>query len=130
MAFFRNTSRTLLGSALLFAGVSHLSFAREAFRAQVPKSLTDNVPVSEDEVVVASGFVEMALGALLLLVKRRWVGTLAAFFFVAVFPGNIAQLVNRRSAFGLDTNDKRLLRLLGQPLLIAAALYGRPKRRA
>ncbi|RKR75573.1 DoxX family protein [Frondihabitans australicus] len=126
----RTLARLALGAVLVFAGVSHLSFARQAFRAQVPKSLTDNLPVSEDDVVVASGVAEIGLGGLLLLVNRRWVGTLAAVFFVAVFPGNIAQLVNRRTAFGLDTNDRRLLRLLGQPLLVAVALAGRPKKRS
>jgi hypothetical protein len=47
---------------------------------------------------------------------------LAATFFVAFFPGNIIQLVEHRDAFVLDTDRKRALRLLGQPVLGAWAL--------
>ncbi|AMM19700.1 hypothetical protein AX769_05495 [Frondihabitans sp. PAMC 28766] len=129
MSLLRTPARLLLGGTLVFAGVSHLTIARQTFRAQVPKSLTDNVPVSEDQVVLASGLAEITLGTLLWAVPRRWVGTFAALFFIGVFPGNIAQLVNRRDGFGLDTNDKRLLRLLGQPLLVGWALFSRPRKR-
>ena len=41
--------RTLLGAMLVYTGVGHLSFMREAFAAQVP----DVLPFSEDFVVVA-----------------------------------------------------------------------------
>lgn len=125
----KTSVRLVLGGALVFAGVSHLSFARKDFRAQVPKTLTENAPVTEDQVVLASGLVEITLGTLLWAVPRRGVGTLVALFFAAVFPGNIAQLVNRRDGFGLDTDDKRRLRLLGQPLLVALSLWSRPRRR-
>ncbi len=54
--------RTLLGAALTFAGVGHLTNQREEFRAQVPAW----VPVSEDFVVLASGVVEIALGLALI----------------------------------------------------------------
>jgi uncharacterized membrane protein len=129
MSLLKTPARLLLGATLVFAGVSHFTIARKDFRAQVPKSLTDNLNVTEDQVVLASGVAEVALGTLLWAVPRRWVGTFAALFFAAVFPGNIAQLVNRRDAFGLDTNDKRLLRLVGQPMLIGWALWSRPKKR-
>jgi uncharacterized membrane protein len=129
MSLVKTPARLLLGGTLVFAGVSHLTIAREAFRAQVPKSLTDNVDVTEDQVVLASGVAEIAIGTALWAIPRRWVGTFAALFFIAVFPGNIAQLVNRRDGFGLDSNDKRLLRLLGQPLLVGWALWSRPKKR-
>jgi uncharacterized membrane protein len=46
----------------------------------------------------------------------------AAGFFVAVFPGNVSQYVNRRSAFGLNTDGKRLARLFMQPALVYWAL--------
>jgi uncharacterized membrane protein len=42
----------------------------------------------------------------------------AATFFAAIFPGNISQYVNKRSAFGLDSDNKRLARLFFQPLLV------------
>ena len=106
---------------LVFAGVSHLTFARRDFRAQVP----DWVPLSKDETVLASGVVEIALGASLIVAdesRRDLVGKIAAAFFVAVFPGNVSQYVNRRSAFGLDTDAKRLARLFLQPVLVYWAL--------
>ncbi|MFJ3383369.1 MULTISPECIES: hypothetical protein [unclassified Curtobacterium] len=117
----RSFVRVLLGLALVFAGTSHLSFARQDFRAQVP----DFVPLDTDTTVLASGVAEVGLGSALVLAsrRRRLVGTIAALFFVAVFPGNISQWLNRRSAFGLDSDEKRIVRLFGQPLLIAAALW-------
>jgi uncharacterized membrane protein len=110
-----------LGGMLIFAGISHLTFARRAFRAQVP----DWVPLTKDQTVVASGVTEVALGASLVLAseaRRSLVGKIAASFFVAVFPGNVSQYMNRRSAFGLDTDAKRFARLFFQPALVYWAL--------
>jgi uncharacterized membrane protein len=77
-------------------------------------------------VVVVSGIVELALGAALLGTwkqpARAVVGGTAAAFFVAVFPGNIAQLTGHVDAFGLDTDAKRAIRLVFQPVLVAWAL--------
>jgi uncharacterized membrane protein len=53
------------------------------------------------------------------------IGTVAAAFFVAVFPGNIHQYRNKIDAFGLDTDRKRFIRLFGQPALVAAAWHAR-----
>ena len=49
-----------------------------------------------------------------------------------MFPGNVSQYLEEVDAFGLDTDAKRLARLFGQPLLIAAALWGAgiPQRRS
>ena len=110
-----------LGGMLVFAGISHLTFARRDFRAQVP----DWVPLGKDDTVLASGVAEIALGASLVLAdeaRRPMVGKIAAAFFVAVFPGNVSQYVNRRSAFGLDTDAKRFARLFFQPALVYWAL--------
>lgn len=117
----RSFVRVLLGLALVFAGTSHLTFARQEFRAQVPEF----VPIDEDTTVLASGVAEIGLGSALVLAsrRRRLVGTVVALFFVAVFPGNIAQWLNRRDGFGLDSDEKRIARLFGQPLLVAAALW-------
>lgn len=117
----RRIARTLLGGALVFAGASHLTFARQAFRAQVPEW----VPLPKDDTVVWSGLLEIALGSTLVLANEKHeeaVGKVAAGFFAAVFPGNISQYVNRRNAFGLDTDGKRLARLFFQPVLIYWAL--------
>ncbi len=114
-------ARAALGGVLVFAGTSHLTFARRAFRAQVP----DWVPFNRDQTVVASGLAEIALGASLVFVNepnQALAGKIAAAFFVAVFPGNLSQYVNRRSAFGLDTDQKRFARLFFQPALIYWAL--------
>ena len=113
--------RLLLGAALLFAGTSHLTWARTEFQAQVPRWL----PFSPDLVVVASGFVEIALGAALVALPRHrtLVGWIVAAFFVAIFPGNISQYTNRIDGFGLDTDRARAIRLLFQPVLVAWALW-------
>jgi uncharacterized membrane protein len=110
---------------MVFAGISHLFWARKEFQAQVPDWTTEVVPVDTDTVVVASGVVEILLGASLVAfpAQRRRAGTLLALFFAAVFPGNIAQFTYRRDGFGLDTDVKRLVRLFFQPVLIAWALW-------
>jgi len=114
-------ARVLLGAGLIFAGISHLTFARKAFQAQVP----DWVPLKKDDTVVYSGIVEIALGSALALApekQKEAVGKIAAAFFTAVLPGNIAQYTHQRNSFGLNTNGKRLARLFFQPLLVWWAL--------
>ena len=117
----RTVGRWLLGAALLLAGIGHVSAQRQEFRAQVP----DWFPVDADVVVVVSGVVEIALGlALLLLARHRVVvGWVVAAFFVVIFPGNIAQLLEGTDAFGLDTDAKRFVRLFFQPVLVTWALW-------
>ena len=113
--------RIVLGSLMTLAGIGHLSFGREEFRAQVPTW----VPVPPDVTVLVSGAVEIALGvAMILMTKRKAViGLLLAAFFVAIFPGNIAQWVHHRDAFGLNSDHARFIRLFFQPVLIAWALW-------
>ena len=122
-------ARLGLGVMMSVAGTSHLTFAREDFQTQVP----DWFPVDKDAVVLASGVVEIAFGAALLTLPRRRarMGSALAVFYAAIFPGNISQYAERHDAFGLDTDAKRLMRLFGQPALIAAALGsdGLPRRR-
>jgi uncharacterized membrane protein len=62
---------------------------------------------------------------LILAGRRRapLVGLVAAGFFVAVFPGNVAQWREGTDAFGLDTDAKRFARLWFQPVLVAWALW-------
>ena len=117
----RRVGRVVLGLLMILAGVGHLTFAREAFQAQVPTW----VPVPPDVTVLASGAVEIALGAaMILMTKRRAIaGLLLATFFVVIFPGNIAQWVHQRDAFGLDSDRARLARLFFQPVLIVWALW-------
>ncbi len=127
---YQNAARLLMGSFMVLAGVGHLTFAREDFQAQVPDTLTEVLPVSKDWVVLASGVVEIGLGAALLTLpqpQRQTFGKLLAAFFIAVFPGNIAQYLGHKDAFGLDTDQKRLGRLFFQPVLVAAALWSTKK---
>jgi len=113
--------RILLGAFLFFAGIGHLTFARNEFQAQVP----DWVPLNIDVIVVLSGAVEIITGLSLIFITRFRVqiGWWTALFFVLVFPGNISQYVNGRAAFGLNSDAARLMRLFFQPVLIAWALW-------
>jgi uncharacterized membrane protein len=113
--------RTGLGAVMIVAGVGHLTFARQEFQAQVPAWL----PVPADLIVLASGAVEIALGVAMMLLtgKRAVVGMLLAAFFVVIFPGNIAQWLHHRDAFGLNSDRARFLRLFFQPVLIGWALW-------
>jgi uncharacterized membrane protein len=117
----QTAGRLLLGGMLAFAGISHLTSARQEFQAQVPTW----VPLDADTVVVASGVVEIALGSALVALPRQRTATgwVAAAFFVGVFPGNVSQLVTHTDAFGLDSDRSRAVRLAFQPVLVLWALW-------
>ena len=116
----RIAAQVLLGAALIYTGILHLTTSRLEFQAQVPNW----IPLSADFVVLASGVVEITLGLLLSSLQRRAaVGIATALFFVAIFPGNISQYMNEVDAFGLDSDRARLIRLFFQPLLVLWALW-------
>ena len=125
MKLIKDLAQVLLGAFLFSAGASHLGSNRSEFLAQVPTYL----PFDPDFVVVASGVVEMILGSLLILTVlifkkyRELIGLITAIFFILIFPGNINQYVNQIDAFGLDTDQKRLIRLFFQPPLVAWAIW-------
>ena len=104
------------------AGISHLTFARKPFQAQVPNWF----PMKKDFVVVASGYVEIAAGLaqLLLPKQKKLTGIGLASLYWLIYPGNIAQYAEKQNMPGLDNDRARLIRLFGQPALIAAALWG------
>lgn len=110
----------VLGFALAYAGIGHLTTSRVEFQAQVPTIFKDYA----DLVVLASGVVEIILGVgLIALWKFRVeIGWLTGFFFIAVFWGNISQFVNGIDAFGLNSDRARFIRLLFQPLLVHWAI--------
>ena len=117
----KNLIRIGLGAFMLLAGIGHLTYARETFQAQVP----DWIPLSKDFIVLASGVVEITFGlAMVFLTKqKKYVGLALAIFYVLIFPGNISQYLEHRDGFGLDTDTKRLIRLLFQPVLVFLAVY-------
>ena len=116
----RIVAQVLLGAALIYTGILHLTTSRLEFQAQVPNW----IPLSADLVVLASGVVEITLGLLLSSLQRRAAAGIAtALFFIAIFPGNISQYMNKVDAFGLDSDRARLIRLFFQPLLVLWALW-------
>ena len=121
MQLLRRIPQVVLGAALAYAGIGHLTTNRTEFQAQVPtifKSIADFV-------VLASGVVEIVLGLSLIFLWRYRVvvGWVVAAFFVAIFPGNISQYLNQVDAFGLDSDRARFIRLFFQPLLVIWALW-------
>lgn len=120
MKFLRRVPQVVLGFALAYAGIGHLTTSRVEFQAQVPTIFKDYA----DLVVLASGVVEIILGVgLIALWKFRVeIGWLTGFFFIAVFWGNISQFVNGIDAFGLNSDRARFIRLLFQPLLVLWAI--------
>jgi len=118
---------------LVFAGLSHLFWARKGFRIAVPDWLATE-KADKDAVVIASGAAEIMLGtaAVALPRERRRVGVAIAAFFVAVFPGNVHHWRTGRSVPLMRTDRARFLRLFLQPVLVAWALWstapGHPRR--
>ena len=90
--------RLLLGLMLFNSGVSHLTYLRQPFQAQVPPW----VPLNPDLVVVLSGCVEIILGLSLMALFRRkaYVGIIAALFFVAVFLETSLNILNTARHLG------------------------------
>jgi uncharacterized membrane protein len=121
MRVAKTLARMLLAAFLIFAGISHLTFGRADFRAQVPVWL----PLDVDFVVLASGAAEILLGLALVSATKHLpqVGVVVALFFVAIFAGNINQYVQGIDAFGLNTDEARLIRLFFQPLLVVWAIW-------
>ena len=113
--------RIILGLFMIMAGISHLTFQRTEFLAQVPNW----IPMSKDLVVLLSGIVEISLGVALVFWRKQRVkvGIALAIFYVLIFPGNIAQYLNHTDAFGLNSDSSRLARLFFQPVLILWALW-------
>ncbi|MFG4002713.1 DoxX family protein [Flavobacterium aquidurense] len=117
----QNFFRILLGIFMIMAAIGHFTFQRADFQAQVPNW----IPLDKDLVVILSGIVEIALGLSMVFLTKYKVqaGIALAVFYVLVFPGNIAQYLNGSNAFGLDTDQARLMRLFFQPVLIFVSLW-------
>jgi len=117
----QNVARIVLGLMMAWAGFGHLAFHRQEFQAQVP----DWIPIGKDAVVIISGIIELALGLAMIFWSKQKVriGLSLAIFYILIFPGNIAQYVNKTDAFGLDTDQARLIRLFFQPLLVLWAMW-------
>ena len=117
----QTVARWVLGAFLVFAGLAHLTVQRTEFSAQVPSWF----PIEADAVVVVSGLVELLLGGALIFARRRvaLVGVVVAGFFIVIFPGNIAQFIEGKNAFGLNSDSARFIRLWFQPVLVLWALW-------
>ena len=120
----QNIFRILLGLIMLYIGIAHLSFRRIEFQAQVPTWLTTDKDLM-DLVVLISGYVEIALGILMILGGKLKVktGLALGIFYILIFPGNINQYINEIDSLRLDSENKRLIRLFFQPLLVLWALW-------
>ncbi|MDO5726581.1 MAG: hypothetical protein Q4Q03_01495 [Bowdeniella nasicola] len=110
----------LLAVLLIAAGSAHLVVAPAAFYAQVPPWL----PLEPDLVIWASGIVEIILGAAVFALPhhRRVLALIYAGYFCVVWVGNIHQWLAQIDAFGLESDQARLVRVSLQPVLILAAL--------
>ncbi|MDA8641161.1 hypothetical protein N9L37_02245 [Flavobacteriaceae bacterium] len=120
----QNIFRILLGLIMLYIGIAHLSFRRIEFQAQVPTWLTTDKGLM-DLVVLISGYVEIAFGILMILGGKLKVktGIALGFFYILIFPGNINQYINEIDSLRLDSDNKRLIRLFFQPLLVLWAFW-------
>ncbi len=116
--------RLLLGIAMLYTGIGHITFLRQDFYAQVPTWLTTDQGIM-DFIVIASGIVEILFGLLMVWggkIKEK-TGLALAIFFVLIYPGNINQYLHGIDAFGLNSDYQRMMRLLFQPVFIFWALW-------
>ncbi len=121
----RAIARWLLAALLVVAGASHLTWGRRGYRIVVPDWAPRATGLDKDAIVVASGAVELMLGAALIALpaERVRVGAAVAGLFVAVLPGNVHQWRTGRPAPMLRTDRARLIRLFLQPVLVAWALW-------
>jgi uncharacterized membrane protein len=117
----QNVMRMVLGFLMIFAAFGHFTFQRTDFQAQVPEW----IPLNKDLVVILSGVFEilLGLGMVFWADQKLKIGIALATFFLLIFPGNIAQYLNGTDAFGLNSDQTRLIRLFFQPLLMIWALW-------
>ena len=120
----QNIFRILLGLIMLYIGIAHLSFRRIEFQAQVPTWLTTDDGLM-DLVVLISGYIEIAFGILMVVGDKLKVktGIALGIFYILIFPGNINQYINEIDSLRLDSDNKRLIRLFFQPLLVLWAFW-------
>ena len=120
----QNVFRILLGLIMLYIGIAHLSFRRIEFQSQVPTWLTTDKGLM-DLVVLISGYIEIAFGILMIVGGKLKVktGIALGIFYILIFPGNINQYINEIDSLRLDSDNKRLIRLFFQPLLVLWAFW-------
>jgi uncharacterized membrane protein len=115
----RLAARAGMAIAMVFAGVSHLL---------MPTPFVQHLPTwvpMREELIFATGFLEIALGVALLLrqPQRRWAGLALAGYLLAVFPSNIYVAVADVDVDGQPGGAYPWLRLPFQLLFIAWALW-------
>ena len=95
MQLLRRVPQIILGLALAYAGIGHLTTSRQEFQAQVPTLFKDYA----DFVVLASGVVEIVLGLRFRLLHQR-------------VRRRLQQLLSTRKTDGFIYRPKDLLSLL------------------
>jgi uncharacterized membrane protein len=115
----RRAARLGMAAAMVFAGASHW-FMPTPFVQHLPPW----VPAAE-ALIVITGFVEVALGAALLLQQpwRRGTGLALAAYLVSVFPANVYVAVADVDIEGQPGGWYAWLRLPLQALFVAWALW-------
>ena len=118
-----NRLARVLGGMLLGMGALHFAVPKP-FDEIVPPEIAGALGTDARTLTYASGVAEVGIGAGLLVPQtRRLAAGSAAALFVAVFPGNIAQLTEHRDAFGLTSDTSRAVRLVFQPVLVVWAVW-------
>lgn len=115
----RAWARLGLGAAFIVAGLSHLA-RPEPFEQHLP----DWMPV-EEAIVTATGLIEIALGAALIVwsSRRRHIGLVTAAYLVAVLPANVYVAVADVEVDGLPGGAFAWIRIPLQGVFIAWALF-------
>lgn len=126
MQYLKLALRLLMALLLMYAGVGHLSFAREKFELVVPYYLRFSNGFV-DFLVLGSGLVEIAFALGLCFSPRKYlpyIGLALAVFYVLVFPGNVHQYMHSIDIPPLLASEQaRFIRLFLQPVLIVWAIY-------
>ena len=117
----QNIARIVLGLLMAFAASGTLPSIGKSFRHRFLIGYRSvRMPL-----LLSPAIFELSLGLGMIFWSQQKVsiGLSLAIFYILIFPGNIAQYVNGTDAFGLDTDQARLIRLFFQPVLVLWALW-------
>ncbi|MGX1023669.1 hypothetical protein [Psychroflexus sp. MBR-150] len=124
ISLIQKTVQVILGGFTMLVGLEHLKFQRQELLAQTPQWLSYYT-----EFMNFIGHSNIALKNLLGFAMvsptkfRVKIGIILSIFYALNFPDKISQHTNEISAFDLDANYKRFIRLFFQPVLILWVLW-------